>query len=214
MRGFGRSKPTPSPQPLSPRTGERGFPDSHLYQSDCRRRNRQRQKNGRDPRFAPGHVRWEVVPCRLRRCLHALENRVRGPGREAGGQRVDVLHQVGAGGGAVALPQLDAVDAVVGGEVQRRRRPWRSKWRSEPAAPALMSLTRTVPAAVPSLFHSSQPWMPSSAEKSSVPPTRRRGSGCSTAAAPWLMSLTSTVPARCRRSSTARWPCAPSSAVK
>ena len=34
-----------------------------------------------------------------------------------------------------------------------------------------MSLTMTVPAAVPSLFHSSRPWMPSLAVKYSVPPT-------------------------------------------
>ena len=32
-----------------------------------------------------------------------------------------------------------------------------------------MSLTRTVPAAVPSLFHSSSPFVPSSAVKNSVP---------------------------------------------
>ena len=34
-----------------------------------------------------------------------------------------------------------------------------------------MSLTRTVPAAVPSLFHSSCPFVPSSAVKNSVPLT-------------------------------------------
>ena len=38
-----------------------------------------------------------------------------------------------------------------------------------------MSLTRTVPAVVPSVFHSSRPWMPSSAVKNSVPPARRVG---------------------------------------
>ena len=37
--------------------------------------------------------------------------------------------------------------------------------------PGSMSLTRTVPAAVPSLFHSSSPCVPSSAVKNSVPLT-------------------------------------------
>ena len=37
-----------------------------------------------------------------------------------------------------------------------------------------MSLTRTVPAAVPSLFHSSLPWVPSLAAKKSVEPTAVR----------------------------------------
>src|SRR3954453_14595480 len=47
----------------------------------------------------------------------------------------------------------------------------------EAPAPALMSLTRTVPAAVPSLFHSSAPLEPSSAEKKTVSPTAVRLSG-------------------------------------
>ena len=34
-----------------------------------------------------------------------------------------------------------------------------------------MSLTSTVPAVVPSDFHSSLPWVPSKAEKYTVPPT-------------------------------------------
>ena len=43
--------------------------------------------------------------------------------------------------------------------------------------PGVMSLTRTVPAAVPSLFHSSLPCVPSLAVKNSVPLTlvRLRG---------------------------------------
>jgi hypothetical protein len=40
--------------------------------------------------------------------------------------------------------------------------------------PGLMSLTRAVPAAVPSLFHSSLPCVPSSAGKKSVPRTLAR----------------------------------------
>ena len=32
-------------------------------------------------------------------------------------------------------------------------------------------MTRTVPASVPSDFHSSSPWVPSSAVKNNVPPT-------------------------------------------
>ena len=51
------------------------------------------------------------------------------------------------------------------------------------AAPGLMSLTRTVPAAVPSLFHSSVPLVASSsAEKNSVPLTFVRFAGRACAA--------------------------------
>src|SRR5262245_60999743 len=42
---------------------------------------------------------------------------------------------------------------------------------SEPVLSGLMSLTREVPAAVPSLFHSSRPCVPSFAVKNSVPLT-------------------------------------------
>ena len=55
-----------------------------------------------------------------------------------------------------------------------------------------MSFTMTVPAAVPSLFQSSMPWMPSSAAKYAVPPTSvsdQRYDG------PGPMSFTITVPA-------------------
>ena len=45
------------------------------------------------------------------------------------------------------------------------------------APPALMSLTRTVPALVPSDFHSSDPWVPSSAAKNNLPPTPVREEG-------------------------------------
>ena len=57
-----------------------------------------------------------------------------------------------------------------------------------------MSLTRTVPAAVPSLFHSSSPVEPSSAVKNSVPFTFVRLLG-SEPAPLGMMSLTRTVPA-------------------
>src|SRR5262249_39337141 len=40
-----------------------------------------------------------------------------------------------------------------------------------------MSLTRAVPVEEPSLFHSSLPWLPSLAEKKSVPPTFLRKAG-------------------------------------
>ena len=46
-----------------------------------------------------------------------------------------------------------------------------------PPAPGLMSLTMTVPASVPSLFHSSRPWVPSLAVKNSVPLTFVRALG-------------------------------------
>ena len=57
-----------------------------------------------------------------------------------------------------------------------------------------MSLTRTVPAAVPSLFHSSVPLAPSSAVKKSVPSDVRQVRGLELPV-PGLMSLTRTVPA-------------------
>jgi hypothetical protein len=40
-----------------------------------------------------------------------------------------------------------------------------------------MSLTRTVPALVPSDFHSSRPWVPSSAVKNNVPRTSAKSEG-------------------------------------
>jgi hypothetical protein len=43
-----------------------------------------------------------------------------------------------------------------------------SRIADEPPAPGTMSFTITVPAAVPSLFHSSLPCAPSSAAKNSV----------------------------------------------
>src|SRR5262245_14462892 len=53
-----------------------------------------------------------------------------------------------------------------------------------------MSLTRAVPAAVPSLFHSSKPWSPSSARKKSVPFALTRLIGLEGSAPGW-MSATS-----------------------
>ena len=80
----------------------------------------------------------------------------------------------GAGGGAVALPQLAAVDAVVGREEQRPVDVRQVDRGTSRRLPGLMSLTRTVPAAVPSLFHSSAPLTPSLAVKNSVPSTMVR----------------------------------------
>ena len=57
-----------------------------------------------------------------------------------------------------------------------------------------MSLTRTVPAAVPLLRQSSLPWVGSVAVKNSVPFTLVRFAG-EELAMPGLMSLTRTVPA-------------------
>ena len=97
---------------------------------------------------------------------------VRSTGCEPAAAGVDVLDQDGAGGGAVALPQLDAraspslaVKNSVAVDVAS------GSGGYEPAAPGLMSLTRTVPAAVPSLFHSSSPSPASLAVKNSVPLT-------------------------------------------
>ncbi len=64
----------------------------------------------------------------------------------------------------------------------------------EPRLPGRMSLTNTVPAAVPSLFQSSLPLMPSLAEKNSVPFTLVRNAGIESPA-PAMMSFTNTVPA-------------------
>ena len=85
--------------------------------------------------------------------------------------RIDVLDQDGAGGGAVALPQLVPCVAVVGREEQRAVHVRQVSRGTSRSLPGLMSLTRTVPAAVPSLFHSSLPCVPSSAVKNSVPLT-------------------------------------------
>src|SRR5262245_26071 len=57
-----------------------------------------------------------------------------------------------------------------------------------------MSLTRTVPAVVPSLFHNSEPLVPLLAEKNSVVPMTVRLKGLEPPA-PGRMSLTRTVPA-------------------
>ena len=63
-----------------------------------------------------------------------------------------------------------------------------------PSLPGLMSLTITVPDSVPSLFHSSLPWVPSSALKNSVSPTAISSVGRLEPPGLGLMSLTSTVP--------------------
>ena len=83
----------------------------------------------------------------------------------------DVLDHDGAGGGAVALPQLMTV--------RRRRWPRKKsvpltlvrKMGYEPRTAGVDVLDQTVPAAVPLLFQSSNPWVPSLAAKNSVPLT-------------------------------------------
>src|SRR5690349_9406259 len=86
-----------------------------------------------------------------------------------------------------------------------------------------MSLTRAVPFAVPSLFHSSLPWAPSSAAKNSVPPTAVRSVGAELFGwdgppgkeeLPGQMSLTITVPLAVPSLFHSSRPWAPSSAVK
>ena len=74
-------------------------------------------------------------------------------------------------------------------------------------------LDQTVPAAVPSLFHSSTPCVPSSAAKNSVPLTFVRSLGYELAL-PGLMSLTRTVPAAVPSLFHSSCPCVPSSAAK
>ena len=63
---------------------------------------------------------------------------------------------------------------------------------SESFAPGLMSLTKTVPAAVPSLFHNSPPCVPSLARKYKVPFTFVRSVGLERFSG--LMSFTSFTP--------------------
>ncbi len=60
--------------------------------------------------------------------------------------------------------------------------------------PDRISLTKTVPSSVPSLFHNSPPLIPSSALKNKVPPATVNACGV-LPAFPGLMSLTRTVPA-------------------
>src|SRR5262245_1203248 len=79
--------------------------------------------------------------------------------------------------------------------------------------PGRMSLTRTVPAAAPSLFHNSNPVKPSLAEKNSVPWTSVRLLGRELSVLV-LMSLTNTVPAAVPSHFHSSVPCAPSSAAK
>src|SRR5262245_46340312 len=76
----------------------------------------------------------------------------------------------------------------------------------------LKYVTKVVPAAVPSLFHSPL-FVPSSAEKNSVPLTFVRNAG-DDPALPGLMSLTSTLPAAVPSLFHSSRPLAPSSAVK
>jgi hypothetical protein len=76
-----------------------------------------------------------------------------------------------------------------------------------------MSLTLTVPAAVPSLCQSSTPLTPSVAEKYSVPLMLARLDGVD-AALPGLMSLTRTVPAAVPSLFQSSRPLTPSSAEK
>ncbi len=68
--------------------------------------------------------------------------------------RVDVLDQRRTRAGAVALPQFVAIGSVVGAEIQRPVHV-RQLTGASAASSRAMSLTNTVPALVPSLFHSS-----------------------------------------------------------
>jgi hypothetical protein len=76
-----------------------------------------------------------------------------------------------------------------------------------------MSVTILVPAAVPSLTHSSRPWTPSSALKKTRLPTRVSSNG-SDPRAPGAMSSIRTVPAAVPSLFHSSLPEAPSSAVK
>ena len=79
-----------------------------------------------------------------------------------------------------------------------------------------MSLTRTVLALVPSDFHSSRPWVPSSAAKNNFPFTAVKWAGPSPGflRLPGVMFLTRTVPALVRSDFHSSRPWVPSLAVK
>src|SRR5262249_53701414 len=64
-----------------------------------------------------------------------------------------------------------------------------------PPGPGQVSLTSTVPAGVPSLFHSSSPWTPSSAAKYNMPFTSARPDGFAWHEIEGSRSFTITVPA-------------------
>ena len=84
---------------------------------------------------------------------------------------VDVVDQDGAGGGAVALARARAPCTPSLAPKNSVPLTFVRSAGFEFALPGLMSLTRTVPAAVPLLFHSSEPCVPSLAAKNSVPLT-------------------------------------------
>ena len=108
--------------------------------------------------------------------------------------RVMSLTQRGAGRRPVARPQLAAVAG--------RRRHGRGACRQRPSThgvggqpPGVDVLRRrAVPAAVPSLVHSSRPVTPSSATKNSRPAHRRQAREIGELCLPGRMSLTRTVP--------------------
>src|SRR5215203_4427473 len=84
---------------------------------------------------------------------------------------------------------------------------------SEPTAPGARSLSRVVPALVPSLPHSSEPCLPSAAAKSSTPPNTVNESGLE-AILSGLISLTTLVPFTVPSLFHNSTPCLPSFAVK
>ena len=84
---------------------------------------------------------------------------------------------------------------------------------SRASLPGSMSVTSLVPAAVPSLFHSSPPWMPSLAARNSLPWNGVRLPG-DEPLAPSRMSLTSLVPADVPSVFHSSRPWTPSSAMK
>ena len=99
---------------------------------------------------------------------------------------------------AVRLPQFPAVRAVSRREEQDAVdfRKARCTWTDCPSLPASMSLTKTVPPLVPSDFHNSSPFSPSSAVKNRVSPMAiSELLSVKAAVEPAAMSLTKIVPA-------------------
>ena len=107
-----------------------------------------------------------------------------------------------------------AVRAVVGREEQRPVHGRQVVGMRAVPLPGLMSLTRTVPAAVPSLFHSSRPCRAVVGREEQRAVDVRQVARVASSQLPGLMSLTRTVPAAVPSLFHSSLPWSPSSAVK
>ena len=169
---------------------------------------------------AAGAIRLPQLPA-VAAVVGGEEQRPPHIGQEVGGVArraagMDVLDQHRARRGAVRLPQLPAVGTVVGGEEQRpaAQRSGTGAVVAVGAVDGVDVLDQDRARLVPSDFHSSWPWMPSSAVKNNVPPTPVRRVGAAVVLHRDVMSLTRTVPALVPSDFHSSRPWMPSSAVK